>query len=111
MPNFGLDKTMRDHQVEQLAPRFKAMPFEHAQAELQIVTDFFDSLRFQHGAEFFQNEPCFNSILSERNIVAGVGCEGKGQAKQARLFRIGTCDRRMKTKGILVEQRGDQVVP
>jgi len=54
-----------NHQVEQLAPDSKTMPFEHVEGELEIVTDLFDAFQFPDGAELFQDALCFRSLLGE----------------------------------------------
>ena len=44
MTQIRIDQRMGDHHVEQLSLRRYTVPFEHAQVELEIVTNFFDAL-------------------------------------------------------------------
>ena len=106
MAHVRLDQTVSHHGVEEFAAQFQSVPPEHAQIELKIVPDLFNSLRFEGGAQFLQDKLCLGGIFRDRNIVATVLSERKSQAHQAPLLWISTIRLQGETKGIFAQQSG-----
>src|SRR6266568_5250544 len=88
MAHVRFNQAMSNHGIEESSAHRNPVPFEHAQIELEIVSDFFAPLGFEHRAELLQNASYLRLIVGHRNVVTAVRRERKRHPEQARLFGI-----------------------